>query len=152
MNVKSLAVRYGTYSFLCIALFFLLMKLFSLENVASLRFVNILFVLYFTNRMAKMNYSIEKDDYLQQWSQLIVMNVITVALSFFSFTFYAKYLDPDFMKHFQGGILWNNNISYGQAAMSLFAEGIGVAVTISFIVMQYWNQSPSKSKSKKIVE
>lgn len=149
-RIESRAVRYGIYSFLCIALFFLLMKLFSLENVTYLRFVNILFILYFTNRLAKMNHYYEKDDYLQQWVQLIRMNILTVALSFFSFAFYAKYLDPQFMNHFQGGILWNNHISYGQAMMAIFAEGIGCAVAISFVVMQYWNESPSKPKTEKI--
>ncbi|WP_343605385.1 hypothetical protein [Fluviicola sp.] len=147
MNNRSQSIRYGLYSFAGIALLFLLMKLFSLENIASLRFLNFFIIIYFTNRLARKNHESQYDnDYLSGWASLILANVVTVVLSFVSFVIYAMFIQPDFISKFEGGILWNNNITLGQAALTLFTEGIGCAVAVSFIIMQYWNQSP-KSKN-----
>lgn len=148
MNTRAQSIRYGLYSFAGIALLFLLMKLFSLENVTSLRFLNFFIIIYFTNKLARKNHQSGADnDYLSAWASLILANVVTVILSFLSFVIYAMFIQPDFISKFEGGILWNNNITLGQAALSLFTEGIGCAVAVSFIIMQYWNESP---KSKKI--
>lgn len=146
MNNPSLSVRYGLYSFAGIVILFLLTKLFSLEHVTSLRFLNILIIIYFTNRLAKKNHKDNVDsNYLYAWLSLILANVVAVSLSLISFVIYAMFIQPDFISKFEGGILWNNHITLGQAALTLFTEGIGCAVAISFIIMQYWNESP-KSK------
>ena len=146
MNTRSLSVRYGLYSFAAIVLLFLIIKLFSLEHVTYLRFLNVLIVIYFTNSLARRNHRNNADgNYLNAWAALILANVITVTLSLIGFVIYAQFIQPDFISKFQGGILWNNHTTLGQAALTLFTEGIGCAVAISFIVMQYWNESP-KSK------
>lgn len=146
MNNRSQSVRYGLYSFAGIVTLFLLTKLFSLEHVTFLRFLNILIIIYFTNRLARKNHQNNVDNnYLNAWVLLILANVVTVALSLISFVIYAMFIQPDFISKFEGGILWNNHITLGQAALTLFTEGIGCAVAISFIIMQYWNESP-KSK------
>ncbi len=146
MNTRSQSVRYGLYSFAGIVVLFLLTKLFSLEHVTFLRFLNILIIIFFTNRLAKQNHKNNVDNnYLNAWVSLILANVITVSLSLIGFVLYAMFIQPDFISKFEGGILWNNHITLGQAALTLFTEGIGCAVAISFIIMQYWNESP-KSK------
>jgi hypothetical protein len=146
MDTRSQSVRYGLYSFACIVALFLLTKLFSLEHVTFLRFLNIGIVIFFTNRLAKQNHKNNVDNnYLNAWVSLILANVITVSLSLIGFVIYAMFIEPDFISKFEGGILWNNHITLGQAALTLFTEGIGCAVAISFIIMQYWNESP-KSK------
>lgn len=146
MNTRSQSVRYGLYSFAGIVVLFLLTKLFSLEHVTFLRFLNILIIIFFTNRLAKQNHKNNVDNnYLNAWVSLILANVITVSLSLIGFVIYAMFIQPDFISKFEGGILWNNHITLGQAALTLFTEGIGCAVAISFIIMQYWNESP-KSK------
>lgn len=123
------------------------MKLFSLENVGYLRFLNVFIVFYFTNRLAKKNRQLDTDDnFLKAFGSLILANVITVVLSVFSFVVYAMFIQPDFISKFEGGILWNNHITLGQAALTLFTEGIGCAVAVSFIIMQYWNESPKSNK------
>lgn len=140
MEWKSSIVRTGLYSFAGIAGLFLFMKLFGLEDQTWMRFLNILFIVYFTNRLARQQHKTGVDkNYLRAWVGLIMANVLTVALSFISFVIYVEFIDPDFMNHFVGGILWNNHITLGQAALTLFTEGIGTAVAISFIIMQYWN-------------
>lgn len=146
MNTRSQSVRYGLYSFAGIVALFLLTKLFSLEHITFLRFLNILIIIFFTNRLAKQNHKNNVDNnYLNAWISLILANVITVSLSLIGFVIYAMFIQPDFISKFEGGILWNNHITLGQAALTLFTEGIGCAVAISFIIMQYWNESP-KSK------
>ncbi|WP_294670198.1 hypothetical protein [uncultured Fluviicola sp.] len=146
MDTRSQSVRYGLYSFAGIVALFLLTKLFSLEHVTFLRFLNILIIIFFTNRLAKLNHKNNVDNnYLNAWVSLILANVITVSLSLIGFVIYAMFIEPDFISKFEGGILWNNHITLGQAALTLFTEGIGCAVAISFIIMQYWNESP-KSK------
>lgn len=146
MNTRSQSVRYGLYSFAGIVALFLLTKLFSLEHITFLRFLNILIIIFFTNRLAKQNHKNNVDNnYLNAWVSLILANVITVSLSLIGFVIYAMFIQPDFISKFEGGILWNNHITLGQAALTLFTEGIGCAVAISFIIMQYWNESP-KSK------
>lgn len=147
MNTRSQSVRYGLYSFAGIVILFLLTKLFSLEHLTFLRFLNILIIIYFTNRLARKNHKNSVDNnYLNAWVLLILANVVTVSLSLISFVIYAMFIQPDFISKFEGGILWNNHITLGQAALTLFTEGIGCAVAISFIIMQYWNESPKSSK------
>ena len=143
MNNRSVSIRYGLYSFAGIVILFLLIKLFSLEHVTALRFLNILIIIYFTNSLAKKNHKSNYDNnYLNAWISLILANVITVSLALISFVVYAMFIQPDYISKFEGGILWNNHITLGQAALTLFTEGIGCAVAISFIIMQYWNESP----------
>ncbi len=146
MDNRSQSIRYWLYIYAGIVLLFLLTKLFSLEHVTSIRFLNVLIIIYFTNRLAKKNHKSNVDsNYLYAWVSLILANVIAVSLSLISFVIYAMFIQPDFISKFEGGILWNNHISLGQAALTLFTEGVGCAVAISFIIMQYWNESP-KSK------
>lgn len=134
-------VRYGLYSFACIAALFLIVKLFSLENVGYLRLLNVFIVFYFTNRLAKKNRQVDDDDsFLKAFGSLIVANAITVVLTVFSFVIYAVFIEPDFILHFDGGIFWNNHITVDQAAAILFFEGMGSAIAVSFINVLYWNE------------
>lgn len=147
MNTKYQHVRYGLYSFACIAVLFLIMKLFSLENVGYLRFLNVFIVFYFTNRLAKKNRQLDADDnFLKAFGSLILANMITVIVSVFSFVVYAIFIQPDFMNHFDGGIFWNNHVTLDQAAVVLFFEGMGSALATSFIVVMYWNERSPDNK------
>jgi hypothetical protein len=147
MNIRNRSILYGLYSFAGIAILFLIMKLFSLENVGYLRFLNVFIVFYFTNRLAKKNRQYEVDDsYLKAFGSLILANVITVVLSVFSFVVYAVFIQPDFIDHFDGGIFWNDHVTLDQAAVILFFEGIGSALATSFIIVMYWNERTPDNK------
>jgi hypothetical protein len=147
MNIRNRSLVYGLYSFAGIAILFLIMKLFSLENNGYLRFLNVLIVLFFTNRLAKKNRQLESDDnYLKAFGSLIFANVVTVALSLFSFVIYAVFIQPDFINHFDGGIFWNRHVTIGQAAVVLFFEGMGSALASSFIIVMYWNERSPDNK------
>jgi|GEM_PF-3386109 len=147
MNIRNRSLVYGLYSFAGIAILFLIMKLFSLENNGYLRFLNVFIVFFFTNRLAKKNRQLESDDnYLKAFGSLIFANVVTVVLSVFSFVIYAVFIQPDFITHFDGGIFWNNHITIGQAAAVLFFEGMGSALASSFIIVMYWNERSPDNK------
>jgi len=147
MNIRNRSLVYGLYSFAGIAILFLIMKLFSLENNGYLRFLNVFIVFFFTNRLAKKNRQLESDDnYLKAFASLIFANVVTVVLSVFSFVIYAVFIQPDFINHFDGGIFWNNHITIGQAAVVLFFEGMGSALASSFIIVMYWNERSPDNK------
>lgn len=138
---KYLPVRYGLYSFAGIAALFLIVKLFSLENEGYLRFLNVFIVLFFTNRLAKRNRQVEKDDnFIYAFGSLMLANAITVVASVFSFVIFALFIQPDFIDHFDGGIFWNDHVTIDQAAAILFFEGLGSALAASFIVVMYWNE------------
>lgn len=147
MNIRNRSLVYGLYSFAGIAILFLIMKLFSLENNGYLRFLNVFIVFFFTNRLAKKNRQLEADDnYLKAFGSLIFANVVTVVLSVFSFVIYAVFIQPDFINHFDGGIFWNNHVTIGQAAVVLFFEGMGSALASSFIIVMYWNERSPDNK------
>lgn len=138
-------LRYGFYSFLGIVSFFLLMKLFGMEDVAELRLFNILIVLYFSNRLARRNvHEQEHNDYLGGLASLFVANVFTVVLVSLSFMLYVKVVDHEFLQHFESGILWAKNITLFQAMIALFLEGIAGSIIVSFGIMQYWKNVKSK--------
>ncbi|WP_341908370.1 hypothetical protein [Fluviicola taffensis] len=147
MNIRNRSLVYGLYSFAGIALLFLIMKLFSLENNGYLRFLNVFIVFFFTNRLAKKNRQLEPDDnYLKAFGSLILANALTVVLSVLSFVIYAVFIQPDFIDHFDGGIFWNQEITIDQAAAVLFFEGMGSALASSFIVVMYWNERTPDNK------
>lgn len=147
MNIRNRSLVYGLYSFAGIAILFLIMKLFSLENNGYLRFLNVFIVFFFTNRLAKRNRQLEPDDnYLKAFGSLIFANIATVVLSVFSFVIYAVFIQPDFINHFDGGIFWNNHVTIGQAAVVLFFEGMGSALASSFIIVMYWNERSPDNK------
>ncbi|WP_430406761.1 hypothetical protein [Fluviicola sp.] len=147
MNIRNRSLVYGLYSFAGIALLFLIMKLFSLENNGYLRFLNVFIVFFFTNRLAKKNRQLEPDDnYLKAFGSLILANALTVVLSVLSFVIYAVFIQPDFIDHFDGGIFWNREITIDQAAAVLFFEGMGSALASSFIVVMYWNERTPDNK------
>lgn len=142
-------VRYGLYSFAGIATLFLLMKLFGLENVTYLRLLNLVIVLFFSNRLAKINHRFNKDlDYFEALISLILANLLTVALSIIGFAIYAGLIDKTFIQHFESGVFWGGHLTLKNAIMSLLMEGIAGSVIVSFILMQYWQTAPrNKHKS-----
>ena len=147
MSIRNRSIKYGLYSFAGIAILFLIMKLFSLENNGYLRFLNVFIVFFFTNRLAKKNRQLEADDsYLKAFGSLILANVITVVLSVFSFVVYAMFIQPDFMSKFDGGIFWNSHATVDKAAVVLFFEGIASALATSFIIVMYWNERTPDNK------
>ena len=147
MNKLQPTIRYGLYSFIGIAIFFLLMRIVGLENVIALRALNILIVIYFTNQLARINAQVNsKDQYLKSLISLLTANAITVVASVVSFAIYVTFLDPHFLQNVVGGILFAQNITLDQAAVSILMEGMAGSIIVSFTLMQYWKETVPKTK------
>lgn len=147
-NNKYLPIRYGLYSFAGVAILFFLMRVFSLEHIGYLRFLNILIVFYFTNRLARKNRQVEPDDnFLLAFGSLMLSNAVNVILSVFSFVIYSRFIEPGFLSRVDGGIFWNDHVTLGQAAVVLFFEGIAGALVTSFMIVIYWNERTPENKA-----
>lgn len=147
MKSLSPTIRHGIYSFVGIGIFFLLMKAFGLENVAFLRAFNLLIVLYFSNRLARINAQEDTSDrYLKSFASIFLANAITVVLSVFSFAIYVSFIDVEFLSKFSGGLLFAKHISLGQALASVVLEGMAGSLIVSYTLMQYWKDVKPKAK------
>lgn len=137
-------IRTGIYSFIGIALFFLLMKLFGWEDVPYLRIFNLVIVVYMSNRLAKMNFVQDHDiEYSRAIASLFIANVLTVVLSVFAFALYVKFIDRAFLENF-GDTLWIGGANIREVVAALFLEGIAGSIIVSFAVMQYWKDMKHK--------
>lgn len=147
MKNQAQTLRFGLYIYTGMALLFLVMKLFGLEEVAFLRLINIVIVVHFTNRLARIhNTHVFENDYFGALSSLFFANAVAVVLSVISFAMYVTLIDPEFIRNFEGGLLLNNKISLGHACLALLFEGMASNVIISFATMQYWKSETKLSR------
>ena len=150
MKNTQMTLKYGFYSFLGIASFFLLMKLAGWEEYAGLRSFNIIIALFFTNALARKNVHKYPDmNYLESLASLFLSNALAVVLSGVGFIMYVRLIDPELLSHFNGGVLWGGrDISLFQFAAFLFLEGMAGSIIISFSIMQYWKDVKHIVKDK----
>lgn len=141
MKKRNYSLKFGLQMFLSIAGFFVLMKVLNLESVTELRYLNILIVAYFSNKLAK-NLVIDdnKIEYITGLSAIFAANAFAVVLSIIAFILYSKLIDVNFIHNFKGGIIFSatSEISLGQLMAALFIEGMAGSAIISFTTMQYW--------------
>lgn len=147
--MKQNTLRYGLYSFLGIISFFGLMKFFGLEDVSGLRAFNLVIVIYFSNALARRNIKAKVNlNYLENLASVFLSNVVSLALSALGFYLYVKLIDPQFLSHFQGGVLWQANLSLWQAIASIILEGFAGSIIVSYTIMQYWGSVKHDSFKK----
>lgn len=143
------AIRYGIYSFIGIALYFLIMKLLGLEHIIWLRAFNILIVIYFSNRLARLNFvrnEDTEDNYVSSFISLLVANGVTTIASVIAFALYVTFIDPAFLSQVKGGVLFAEGFTLQHAVVSIAMEGGAASLIVSFVLMQYWkNMKPVKT-------
>ncbi|WGH75465.1 hypothetical protein P8625_15565 [Tenacibaculum tangerinum] len=119
--------------------FFLIMKIFELENISELRFLNFAFVLYGINRAIKMN--IVENHETSYFINFLVgtgTSMIAVVLTIFSLIIYVDFIDSSFMIVLEKSSFWGQNLSLPLVVFALAIEGIASSVICSFILMQYY--------------
>ncbi len=148
MKKHDYTIRIAFQMFLSIAAFFVLMKLFGLEHITELRFLNILIVAFFSSRLAKM-YVIDEDrlDYLHGLRSIFMANALNVVMSVAALVFYIYFIDRDFLVHFANGIIIGGETSVAKVGVGLFMEGIAGSAVISFTTMQYWKDVRRSTKN-----
>lgn len=144
MKTRTNTIKISIYMFLSIVAFFLVMKLTNLEQYTELRFLNALFVIYFSSRLAHVNL-IENNNinYLVNLGSVFVANSLNVLLCCLSFFFYLKVIDPGFIKIVESSMLWGHHLTAFRIAFGVFIEGHAASIIISFGVMQYWKSYKS---------
>lgn len=148
MKKHDYTIRIAFQMFLSIAAFFILMKLFGLEHITELRFLNIVIVAFFSNRLAKL-YVIDDDhiEYLHGLRSIFMANVLNVAMSVAALVFYIYFIEHDFLKNFANGIIIGGETSVAKVGVGLFMEGIAGSAIISFATMQYWKDVRRTTKN-----
>lgn len=140
MKTQNYILGTGLQLFTVIAAFFLLMKVLGLAYVTELRFLNIVFVLYFSNRIAK---NLVEDNnqinYLNGLKTIFLANVLNVVLCVVSLGIYMLFVDPEFLQSFtHGALLGGTNITLSKVLVGVFMEGMAGSAIVSFSLMQYW--------------
>ena len=139
MKKQDYTIRIGVYMFASIAAFFLLMKLVGLEDVTELRFLNILIIAIFSNRLAKLSVEDQnKIEYLQGLKSIFMANVINVILCVSALVLYIVLIEPSFVSSFVNGSLFGEETSLSKVAVGIFMEGMAGSAIVSFTTMQYW--------------
>ena len=128
-----------------IVCFFLVMKIFGLEDISELRFLNFAFVLYGINRAIKTNIVKNHESlYFSNFLLGIGTSIIAVALTVFGLIIYVDFIDASFMTILEQSSFWGQNLSLPLVVFALAIEGIASSVICSFILMQYYkNYKPA---------
>ena len=139
MMKKMLVLKYGLLIFAFIAIYFLLMKLFNMENIKELRLLNIIIVIFFTVRMAReIKMSQEGLPYLKGLFSLLFANLLAVVFSVIGLALYIT-MFPDFVNSFQNW-LFGGEPSITTLLIAIIFEGSAAAIIVSFAVMQYYKE------------
>lgn len=139
MNTNKIILTNALFIYGCIVAYFLLMKIFGLDNVAELRYLNFLFVFWGVNRAIKMNIDITNEDsYFSNFYVGFGASVIGVALTIIGLMVYVGIMDPNFIKVLENSSLWGKELSLGMVVFALAIEGIASSVICSFTLMQYY--------------
>lgn len=136
--------------FLCIVVYFFLMKLLGLDNVVELRLLNFVFVLWGVNGAIQKNVQLNKEHgYLQNMSIGLSTSSLAVILSTLSLAIYLQFIAPDFIKVFENSFVWGSSLTAPMVVFAVFFEGIASSVICSFIIMQYWKDVKKTIVKKK---
>ncbi len=150
-HLEKTAVKYGLIIAAGLIGYFLLMKLVGLHQIAELRMLNLL-ILIVGVWLAIRSYKRKTDDemdYLQGFGiGMLTSAVGTILFSIFIFI-YLNFLDPAFMETLQQKEAFGQYLNPYMAAVAIFFEGMGSALILSFIIMQYMKGSMLRDMKKK---
>ncbi|WP_237276194.1 hypothetical protein [Tenacibaculum ovolyticum] len=139
MNSNKIIISNALLIFGGIVSFFLLMKIFGLDNISELRFLNFGFILWGINNAIRTNMNKNEESlYIHNFSAGIGTSVIAVGLSVIGLIFYVNFIDPNFMAILENSAFWGQNLSLSLVVFALAIEGIASSVICSFILMQYY--------------
>lgn len=139
MTSRDYTLRYAIQMFLAIAVFFVLIYILGLGHVSELRGVNVLFIVYFTNKLAQKNViEYDKIGYIQNLTSLFIANVVNVILAILGFIIFVKLIEPDYLGVIETTFSRGSFDRLFEICIALFMEGMAGAAIVSFGLMQYW--------------
>lgn len=124
-----------------IVCFFLLMKLFGLDQIVELRLLNFGIVFWGINRAIKLNIIENSEtDYLTNFGVAMQVATISLLMIVISLSVYLNYVDPNFIEVMEDTGIWGSRLSVLMVTFGIAVEGFASSVITSFILMQYWKQ------------
>jgi hypothetical protein len=138
-GVMGRTIKYGVFMFMAIGGFFLAVNGIGYGYITELRVVNILFIILFSNLLAR-KYWIEEDgiEYVGNFLSILSANFVNVLLCMIGFIVYISMYDPEYLNTVSNGLLWSSESSLAQVLIALFFEGMAGSAVVSFAIMQYW--------------
>jgi hypothetical protein len=116
--------------------FFIFLKLFSLEEYSSLRLINVMFFVYFSNQLISKSLLVNKSkDFFPQFRSVFVMNCMAIIASGVSLCIYSNLFDANFIADMvRGG---EKELRIDQVVFAILMEGFYSALIVSLIVVIY---------------
>lgn len=139
MNLNKLVFKNALKITLGIVLYYFLMKIFGLEQIVELRYLNFLFVVWGINSSIKTNININQENvYISNLFLGIFTSVLAVFMTIIFLITYVSLFSTNLIEILENSFLWGNNLSLPLIIFALLIEGIASSVICSFILMQYW--------------
>jgi len=137
--------RQALLIYLGIVCFFLLMKVFNLDQIVELRLLNFGIVFWGLNTAIKLNIKSDTpSDYLSNFSLSIMTASTALIMVCVSLVIYLEFIDPSFMQVMEQTGIWGNNLSILMIVFGIAVEGFASSVISSFILMQFWKQKSTR--------
>lgn len=139
MGTNQIIIKNALKIVLGIVIYFFAMKLFGLDTISELRFLNFLFVVWGINSAIKNNIQKNKDTfYISNLFIGVSTSVIAVGMIIIGLITYVSLIDPGFIGVLEKSFLWGSNLTLPLIIFAIAIEGIASSVICSFILMQYW--------------
>lgn len=139
MTPRKIIIRYAILTTLMIGGFFLLSKLFGLQENPYLRFLNLFFVLIGIRQAIKVNIEHNKEtNYLSNLGLGLQTSALSVILSIIGVMVYVEYIDSEFLKVMNNSFLIAGDLSLAKIFITLLIEGMASSFIGSFMVMQFY--------------
>ncbi len=139
MGTNQIIIKNALKIVLGIVLYFFAMKLFGLDTISELRFLNFIFVVWGINSAIKNNIKKNKDTfYISNLFIGVSTSVIAVGMLIIGLITYVSIIDPSFITVLEKSFLWGSNLTLPLIIFAIAIEGIASSVICSFILMQYW--------------
>ena len=150
-SITNLAFRMAIKAGISYIIIFLLMKLIGLVHIYQLRYINTLVLFLFTVHTLK-TIDLRTGNNLEYLTGLAVC-IFIAAVSFSLFAsfmfFYLKFFDPAFMRYLIEHAPFGSYLSPLNTAAWLITEGLGIQISFTLIIMEYFKWMQFKLKSKK---
>ncbi|TDP00221.1 MULTISPECIES: hypothetical protein [unclassified Flavobacterium] len=130
----------GSFIFLGIAAFFLLMEILNLSHLFYLRLLNVLFIFYGVNRTLKMNLAEGKNSFVPNAISAMVTSFTGVVLSILALLIYSYAKGGDsYVKSLSSAFMFGGEPSVSTYCLCLLFEGTASCIIVTLLLMLYWN-------------
>jgi hypothetical protein len=139
MTPRKIIIKYAILTTLIIGGFFLLSKLFGLQENPYLRFLNLFFVLFGIRQAIKVNIEQNKEtDYLSNLGLGLQTSALSVLLSIVGVMVYVEFIDLQFIEAMNNSFLIAGDLDKAEIFLTLLIEGMASSFIGSFMVMQFY--------------